>query len=170
MLQTVFLLLVLFQIKHYISDFLLQGRYMLGKFKEDWSFALPLLSHSAVHGIFTLAICLIFAPHLWWLSLVDIISHFFIDRLKAGSKYLGRYKALSADQFKDQAHILLEGQKYKADNEHLIYDHSFDEYVKELEEKASKRIKSNTRFYWSLGFDGFLHSLVYIFIVWVIVK
>jgi hypothetical protein len=163
-MKVLFLLLVLFQLKHLVADYLLQGRYMLGKFK-DKGFVLPLLSHSAVHGAFTLAICLVFAPHLWWLSLVDVVSHFFIDRLKAGPKYLGRYKALSGKEFMEEAHILLEAEKYEADNEHLIYDHSFDAYTKELGQRAVKRIKSNQIFWWCLGGDQLAHHLVHYLII-----
>ena len=88
----IFFLLVVFQLKHFIADYPLQNPYMLGKFKDDWGFFLPLLIHSLTHGVITLAILFITANHeLWWLFLVDTVSHFVIDRLKAGKKYLGRW-------------------------------------------------------------------------------
>ena len=31
----IFILLVIFQFKHFIADYLLQNNYMLGKFKDD---------------------------------------------------------------------------------------------------------------------------------------
>lgn len=43
-MKTLFILLILFQIKHFVADYLLQGEYMLGKFKPGWSFLKPLLS------------------------------------------------------------------------------------------------------------------------------
>jgi hypothetical protein len=91
-MELVFTLLLIFQAKHFIADYPLQGKYMLGKFKADWSFFLPLLAHAGVHAAFTLAIALYFKPGLWWLSLVDLVVHFCVDRIKAGPKYLGRFK------------------------------------------------------------------------------
>ena len=73
-----------------------QGEYMLGKFKADWGFFWPLAAHSGVHTLFTLIICLIWNQALWWLALVDGALHFFVDRVKSGPKYLGRFKPLSA--------------------------------------------------------------------------
>ena len=160
-----FCLLIFFLIKHFVADYILQNQYMLGKFKPDWSFALPLLAHASVHGCFTLFICLLVAPALWWLALVDIVTHFVIDRMKAGEKYLGRFKALSANEFKEKLHIMTEAHEYYVDLDHLVYDHNFDAYVKKLNDSAIKRIKSNTFFWWALGLDATLHQLVDLIIV-----
>lgn len=71
-----------FQTKHYVADFLLQTSHMLKKGdRHDW--ALPLLSHCLVHGIFTLLIVLWASPSLWWIALIEIGAHFGIDRWKA---------------------------------------------------------------------------------------
>lgn len=86
-----FTLLVAFQIKHYLADYPLQGRYMLGKFDAGWSFFFPLMAHSVVHGLMTFCLLLFVAPHLWWLALVDILAHFMMDRVKAAPHYLGRW-------------------------------------------------------------------------------
>lgn len=94
-LQTVFLLLVIFQIKHFVADFPLQRPYMLRKFSPGWEFVLPLSLHCAVHALFTLAIVLVFAPALWWLSILDFVAHFVMDRIKAGPRYLGRFNDIS---------------------------------------------------------------------------
>jgi hypothetical protein len=103
----IFALLLIFQLKHLLSDYLLQSRYMLGKFNADWSFFLPLAAHASVHAAFTLGVCCVFAPTLWWLALLDGVSHFIIDRVKAGPRWLGRFNdktrpafwlALGADQ------------------------------------------------------------------------
>lgn len=87
----VFVLLLLFQIKHFLADYPLQTNYMLGKAnKSKW--ALPLAAHSSVHGGFTLLILLAFAPSLWWLSIVDMVAHFAMDRVKASPYILNRFK------------------------------------------------------------------------------
>jgi hypothetical protein len=54
-ITTIFLLLLLFQFKHFIADYPLQGEYMLGKFK-DKGWMLPLFAHVGVHGAFTFII------------------------------------------------------------------------------------------------------------------
>lgn len=108
-----FLLLVLFQLKHFLADFPLQGRYMLGKFSRDRAVWIPaLLAHCAVHALLTLLIC------GWWgwstvatgvvilLAALDFAVHFVVDRVKASPDLLGRWKpdsryfwwALGADQ------------------------------------------------------------------------
>jgi len=86
-----FLLLVIYQLKHFVADFPLQCKYMLQKDKPGWDFFLPLAAHSAVHGAITLVIVLAVAPHLWWLALLDFTIHFTMDRIKSGPRYLGRY-------------------------------------------------------------------------------
>lgn len=91
-LKTAFILLIVYQVKHYLCDFPLQTRYMLRKVLPTWEFFLPLLVHVGVHTMFSLGICLYYRPELWWLSLVDGASHFFMDRIKAGDRYLGRYR------------------------------------------------------------------------------
>ena len=89
--QSIFLLLVVYQIKHFLADFPLQNDYMLQKDHSDWSFFVPLATHCLVHAGFTLAVCLYYRPGLWWLALLDFVVHFFMDRIKAGPKYLGRF-------------------------------------------------------------------------------
>ena len=90
-LSLILWLLIIFQTKHFVADYLLQNRYMLGKFRPDWGFFFPLLAHAGVHGVCTLLICLAFNPVYWWLSLIDVVAHFVMDRVKAGPKYLGRF-------------------------------------------------------------------------------
>ncbi len=98
-LSLIFTLLVIYQIKHYIADFPLQREYMLRKTRANWDFILPLFTHCLVHGVGTLIIMLIYAPAFWWLSLVDFITHFFIDRIKSGPRYFGRFNDLSKSSF-----------------------------------------------------------------------
>lgn len=94
-----FQLLVLFQVKHFIADFPLQREYMLKKFLPGWEFFIPLATHCFVHSILTLAIVLAIDTSLWWLALVDFVTHFIMDRLKSGPKYLGRYQDRSRPGF-----------------------------------------------------------------------
>jgi len=97
-ITTVFTLLALFQLKHFLADYPLQTRYMLGKFQDGWSFVLPLLQHALVHGLMTFVIVMVFKPRLaMQLMLFDMAVHFCMDRIKAGKKYLGRYKTLTAE-------------------------------------------------------------------------
>ena len=101
-----FLLLIVFQLKHFICDFPLQGTYMLGKLRAT-NWVLPLAAHAAVHATATILIAIWFSLHLAIiLAITDFILHFTIDRLKASPNYGGRFKpdqpyfwwALGADQ------------------------------------------------------------------------
>jgi hypothetical protein len=104
--KTLLLLLVLYQVKHFLADYPLQRPYMLNKFKGGTAWILPLCAHAGVHGGFTLAITLAVAPALWWLALADFAVHFTVDRAKAAPTWGGRWKpnepyfwwALGADQ------------------------------------------------------------------------
>ena len=98
-LEQVLVLLVVFQVKHYLADFPLQREYMLRKTLASWAFFVPLFVHCVVHATFTLAICLVVNPSLWWLSLVDFVTHFTMDRIKAGPRYLGRFNDMSKPSY-----------------------------------------------------------------------
>lgn len=98
-LKLTFILLIIYQLKHYIADFPLQREYMLRKTNPHWDFMLPLALHCGVHGIGTLLITLVYAPQCWWLSIVDFVLHFITDRLKSGPRYLGRFNDLSKPGF-----------------------------------------------------------------------
>lgn len=101
-MNNVFLLLIIFQIKHFLADYPLQTPYMLGKFKPDWSFFWPLYYHSWVHATLTLLIAFSFTGDSIFsikLYLIDGILHFFMDRIKAGPKYLGRFKDMYDKKF-----------------------------------------------------------------------
>lgn len=92
-LHLLFTLLVVFQIKHYLCDFPLQVRWMLQKVNEGWSFFVPLAVHCLVHAAMTLLIVFYYAgAKFWWLAIVDWVAHFVMDRIKAGPKYLGRFR------------------------------------------------------------------------------
>ncbi|MEK7118723.1 MAG: DUF3307 domain-containing protein [Patescibacteria group bacterium] len=94
MVETIFALLIIYQLKHFLADFPLQGKYMLRKSEDGWSFFLPLFAHCGVHAGFTFGIVLGFTRSLAFslaLAAFDFIVHFVMDRVKAGKKYLGRF-------------------------------------------------------------------------------
>ena len=102
----IFLLLIVFQLKHFICDYPLQGTYMLGQLRAP-NWVLPLAPHAAVHAPATFLIAMWFSLHLEIiLAITDFILLFTIDRLKASPNYGGRFKpdqpyfwwALGADQ------------------------------------------------------------------------
>lgn len=140
--MNIFILLVLFQFKHFIADYLLQTPYHLKKFLPTWDFFLPLVSHCCIHSGMTLAVVLFVNPALWWLCIIDFIVHFIMDRIKAGPKYLGRYKALSPAEY-----VMLKSEP--------------SAYARQL-------IRGNTFFWWSLGLDQMVHHLTDIFIIFML--
>ncbi len=92
-LSMAFVLLVVFQLKHFLADYPLQRPYMLGKAQEGWGFVWPLIAHCLVHSSLTLIVLLICSRlDLWWLALVDFTVHFIMDRIKSGPNFLGRYR------------------------------------------------------------------------------
>ena len=88
---SLFVLLAIYQFKHFIADFILQNNYMLKKIRPGWDFILPLALHCLLHAGLTLVICLFYRPSVWWLALVDFGVHFATDRIRSGPRYLGRY-------------------------------------------------------------------------------
>lgn len=97
-METVFIvfgLLILFQIKHFVADYPLQTRYMLGKFKEH-GWIKPLAAHCGVHAGFTFAIAFAFVDFglSLFVALLDFVIHFTMDRIKASPKLLGRFTAI----------------------------------------------------------------------------
>jgi len=94
MIDKIFLLLILFQAKHFIADFPLQNAYMLGKMKKH-GWVIPLAAHALVHACLTLLIVLATIPSLWWLAIVDFVVHFSIDRIKASPNLLNRWEVTS---------------------------------------------------------------------------
>ncbi len=80
---TLAILYVLFRIKHFACDFLLQNDWMaLTKGKPGREGYSALLTHAGIHAAGTLAIVLAFAPALWWLGPVDFVVHAVVDRIK----------------------------------------------------------------------------------------
>jgi hypothetical protein len=90
-IQLAFILLIAFQIKHFVADFPLQFPFMLRKHAPGWDFLGPLALHCGVHAFMTLIIVLCVRPALWYLAIFDFVVHFAMDRIKAGPRFLGRY-------------------------------------------------------------------------------
>lgn len=105
-------LLIAFQVKHFICDYPLQTARMLAKGNADHRVWVPALAaHAAVHAAGTLAIGVsaqggIVGP-AFGLCAADFALHFIVDRIKASPSIGGRWApnvpyfwwALGADQF-----------------------------------------------------------------------
>jgi hypothetical protein len=134
---TIFLLLLVFQAKHWVADFPLQSnRYMLGKFREDWGFVGPLLAHVAVHASMTFLIVLAVLGRPWaalGCAGFDAGVHFVMDRIKASPRWLGRYKSLTAETAKTA---------------------------------TAAQWRSNHGFWWSLGLDQGIHHMTHYAVIW----
>lgn len=89
-MSEIFILLIVFQVKHFISDFPLQNEYMLGKMQRH-GWAVPLACHASVHAIFTSIIVMFVNAELWWIALIDFVVHFTVDRIKASPNMLNRW-------------------------------------------------------------------------------
>jgi len=111
----IFILLTLFQLKHFLADYPLQTPYMLGKMKAT-GWIKPLAAHATIHACITAIIVLwyfillgqptlavILTPLL---ALLDFTIHFIVDRIKASPNLGGKFNpsqpyfwwALGADQ------------------------------------------------------------------------
>lgn len=94
------ILVIIYQVKHFIADYPAQSnKFMLGKFRPDWGFFLPLLAHASVHAglTFLIAIFLVSWKSALALATFDATIHFMMDRIKASPEYLGRFKPLTAE-------------------------------------------------------------------------
>lgn len=169
-MQVIFALLILFQIKHLLADYPLQTPYMLGKFL-DKGWVKPLASHCAVHALMTTIIVYFFTFSLFWtimLACFDFVAHFIMDRLKAGSKYLGRYKALSGNEFK---RLMMDKQEINK----LIgmFDGGgipgYDKVAKPEIDFIDRKFKHNQYFWYALGLDQFVHHITHYVIIYFIV-
>ena len=85
-------LLIAFQIKHLLCDFVFQNKWMVYGKSSSTGWVVPLVAHAGIHGLLTLNPCMVSAPTLWWLSLVDGFIHFIVDRLKASPDFGGQYQ------------------------------------------------------------------------------
>lgn len=166
----IFLLLIVYQIKHFLCDYPLQGKYMLGKFKPYPAFIMPLLAHSAVHGVATFGIAVMFKS--WkmslFLGLLDMGIHFLVDRIKASPSMLGRFKALDKNGYMSAYNMsigltMVGGKPLKE-----VHGQMDDGAIKEYVEIGKKDLRSNTYFWWALGADQMAHHLTHYLIIWML--
>lgn len=167
-MTTIFVLLVVFQAKHYVADFPLQNEYMLKKFSPNWDFFLPLLSHALVHAVFTFAISVGFvgAKFAAILGALDLVIHFTMDRIKANPKMLGKYQALTKRDFIEHKQSLDEMQKTI---DQAGYKPYYQQQYEKLEVAFNVRKASNKKFWHALGLDQAVHHLTHYLIIYLIV-
>lgn len=164
MLSMIFLLLILYQMKHFLADYPLQGKYCLGKFKPGWDFLGPLAVHCSVHSGMTLGIVMYMnRSELWWLAIFDFVVHFTMDRIKAGPKYLGRFKALSGSEM--MRLISMGSVSTETDPDKIPYP----SVTPEFDRDRQRQFKNNTFFWWSLGLDQMVHHLTHYYIIYKLV-
>lgn len=157
----IWLLLVLFQIKHFVCDYPLQNQYMLGKFKAGLGWILPLLAHTGVHAVATALIALCVKPEIaLQLALFDMVVHFIMDRIKASPKMLGQYKALDANSYPGVANMAVGN---------FMGITLSESDAKDKQAWAVKRLKDNVYFWWALGLDQGVHHLTHYVIIWCLV-
>lgn len=143
--MNIILLVFLFQVKHFIADFVLQlpFKYLYGKFKyKDW--ILPLSIHCFIHSLFTFNIAIQFTKLNIALlcSLLDFVIHFTMDRIKASPNMLGKYESLTKND-------------YRYLNEQKIHAEKLGQNSKWIDDK----IKDNFIFWITLGVDQLVHNL-----------
>lgn len=165
-----FVLLVIYQIKHWLADYPLQTKFMLGKFKPGWAWVYPLFTHACVHALFTSIIVYFVKPELWWLAWVDFVIHFTMDRIKASPSLMGKWKALSPERFKEL-------EKMKSDlgltdeDECRPWDGQFERCKNcNFWDIYRKEHWHNKLFWWALGIDQMVHHLTHYLIIWFLVR
>lgn len=144
-LSSIFILLFVFQLKHFLADYPWQTPYMLKKFLGGTDWIKPLAAHAGVHAGLTFLISIVFVWNLsgpmslflpFVLAALDFSIHFVVDRIKASPSMLGRYKALSG---------------------------------KEFATATSEQKQHNTYFWWALGADQMAHHLTHYVIIFILV-
>ncbi len=99
-IQFIFLLLIIFQLKHFLGDYVFQTAWMVkGKSIPGLGFVFPLSVHVFIHASLTLVIVIIVDISLWYLFLFDFVAHFVLDRLKSGPRYFGRFTDFNKQSF-----------------------------------------------------------------------
>ena len=164
MVTIIFTLLVVYQLKHFAADFILQswpiGHYCLGKFKPGWDFVPPLLVHVGIHAAMTLYIVMWMGrPELYWIAFVDGSVHFVMDRLKAGPRWLGRFKSYPTGfDFTADVRCAAHRSSRMISHQHKI-----------AAQRAARTLWSNTLFWCSLGLDQMVHHLTHYWCIWMLV-
>lgn len=144
---------------------------MLGKFKEGWDFLGPLTAHCLVHAVFTFAIVIWLTPVALALGLagLDFVIHFIMDRLKAGPKYLGRFKTMTKEDFSSHEYAMgTFAHRAKTEKDPVVRMYNQNEEAV-YKNKWQQKLLSNKLFWWSLGFDQMIHHLTHYLIVYIII-
>ena len=165
-LPFVFALLVAFQIKHFVADYLLQGyplaNFMLGKFRPGPDFIGPLAAHCGVHAAFTALLAIAAGVGFGLIvkvAVLDFVVHFVMDRLKAGPKYLGRFKPFRGD---DYAQALRRTEVYRRTK-------SMGRVPEAAYVEAHRAVRDNALFWQSLGLDQGVHHLCHYLIIYLLI-
>lgn len=169
----IILLCVIAQFKHFVADGLLQGEYMKGKFKPTGWF-LPLFSHCAVHFVFTFTMVLGFSHNALLaaaLGSLDLVVHFIMDRIKVHPKLMGRYEALSKDQYKGlmESKVMAKSAFKENFSGHPMADIAQDQARKEII-RIDKKFKSNVMFWHCLMLDQLVHHLTDLLVIAILVS
>lgn len=157
----IWILLVVYQIKHFLADYPLQTPYMLGKFKKYPDFIHPLLTHASVHALFTMfiAMCCGASGHMVaGLGLFDMTVHFIVDRIKASPDLGGRWQALS----KNEMMGIIEEMKY-------YKEYPLANTTVQCKPQAEAKLRSNRVFWYALGVDQMAHHLTHYAIIAILV-
>jgi hypothetical protein len=168
MIQAIFVLLVAYQAKHFLADYIFQqNNYMLGKFKPGWAWVGPLLAHVAVHFAGTLVIGYAFLPRaVWgWAWLVagfDAVVHFCMDRIKASPAWMGRWKSITGQDYVNHRSLLkaqVGDRAYNPDSKEWVWYN--ERWLGSEKKVARKALRGNSLFWCALGFDQMVHHLTH---------
>lgn len=173
MIIEVFILFVIYQIKHFLADFPLQNSYMLGKFKAGLDFIKPLAAHCGVHAGFTLLITAGYmfykdslSPQNWYIpfafAVMDFVIHFIMDRIKAAPKWWGRYTVASPRELGSMRKYIRMNRKNRRARKLR------GELTPAMQ--AGKLIRDNEIFWMCLGFDQMVHHLTHYGILWLLIN
>jgi hypothetical protein len=167
-MNNIWILLLLYQAKHFICDYPLQTQYMLGKFKVWPNYILPLTAHCATHGLATFLIALAVKPNIAFsLALLDFCAHFIVDRVKASPSLGGRFRPLDKVSYPmainmSKGFSIIGGEPLPQ---------GLDSDVIESYKKQGRRdILSNKLFWWALGADQMAHHLTHYLIIYFLVR
>ena len=172
----IWILLVVYQIKHFLADYPLQTPYMLGKFKKYPDFIHPLATHASVHALFTMLIaicCGHIGPVASALALFDFTVHFIVDRIKASPDLLGRFHAITKKDYemhlRDVQHLedMIKNESYR-DQTGQSVEH-YEGRLSKCKNEFALTMKSNVRFWWALGADQMAHHLTHYVIIYILV-
>lgn len=159
-MNEIFILLLVYQIKHFLADYPLQTPYMLKKFLPNAGFFWPLCAHAGIHAAFTLVIASVFFVYVGFefpiifilgIAYFDFIIHFVMDRIKASPNMLGRYKPLSANEFPSI----------------IVWAGCSGNSTESI--RAREKLRHNKYFWWALGLDQAVHHLTHYTIIYLLV-